>query len=1239
VVPETAASPAGAVSGAFDAASLRSFLRTDLPEYMVPSTIVRLHALPLTANGKIDRAALPEPSRPVDPPTGRVAPRSPAERAVLEVWAAVLDRPESTLSTLDDFFDLGGHSLLATAVAGRLSVRLGRRVPVRLVFERPTAAGLAEALSETAPDDDASTRHGGPVLRRVADRERLPLSFAQERLWFLHRLDPDAPLYNVPLALRLTGDLRIDVLDRALLTVVDEHEALRTVYREQNGQAYQRILPAQVELALVDLSGPGEAALAHVLRQAGYAPFDLTGAPPIRATLVRLAAQDHVLLVTVHHIACDGWSTGLLARRISAVYAQLSEGMDPSPEVLPAQYADYAVWQRERLSGDALDAELEHWGRVLAGAPAALDLPTDHPRPPVFRYRGAGVPIELDPYVTRAVRELAAEHRMTPFMVLAAALATVLGRYTGQHDVVIGTALAGRTDPALERLIGFFANTLVLRVDLSGDPSASELLSRVRDVCLDAYNHQDVPFERLVEHLQPERDLSRTPIFQVMLALQNDPVPELNLPGLKAVPHRVDNPTAKYDLVFTLREDVATFAGVLEYNSDLFEARTALAIRDALIAVLGALAAEAPRVADLPTAGPAELAALLSGWNRAPAYDPEVRLHDLVARQVAATPDAVAVVCDESGRTLTYAELDRSASRLAAALAERGVGADDLVAVLLPRSPELVVALLAVLRAGAGFLPLDPEHPADRLAAVLDDARVRVTVTDSVHRALISECEQQIVDPADEPCSQIRTATPPGTAATPASLAYAVYTSGSTGRPKGALIPHRAIVNNLLWMQEDWPLDGHDRLLQKTTIAFDVAVKEVFWPLLSGAAVVLARPGGQRDPEYLIDLIDRHGITVAHFVPSMLEAALSHAQRTGRPFGPRLEKVMSGAETLPASTLRRFFSATPAQLLHMYGPTETAIAVTGWTCPRGHVPERVPLGAPMPGVQLYVLDARLRPSPRGAWGELYAAGLCLGRGYLNRPAETAAAFVPDPYSGGPGARMYRTGDIVRINHDGLLEFRGRADRQIKIRGFRIELGDVEAALSRHPEVRQAAVLVRSSPDGAVQSLAGYAATGRDGLSVQELRDHLRASLPDYMVPATVTVLPNLPLNANGKIDRDRLAALAPAPAPASGRDPEAQTAPSTPLERTVAEVLREVLGLAEVAVADDLFALGGHSLQVPQIAALVAERTGVEVPLREIFLEPTAAAIAKAVQRPRAPEPPPIARLDRAARRTGGDRR
>ncbi len=1246
---------------------LRELLRTELPEYMVPSTVVWLDALPLTPNGKVDRAALPEPAYPDQAAPGRLAPRNRLEEAVVEVWATVLNRPAASISVLDDFFDLGGHSLLATRVAGHLTTALGRQVSVRLVFEHPTPAALAKAVSGGAED-------GPAALVRVADRERLPLSFAQERLWFLHRLDPTAALYNVPLAVRLTGALRVDLLYQALATVVGEHDALRTVMAEQDGQPYQRVLApeaARLPMAVVDLRGAGMAArLPQVLRAAGYAPFDLAARIPVRATLARLAAseadargaadseadargaadfeadagraavEEHVLLLTVHHVACDGWSIGLLGRRVSAVYSALCEGREPPPVHLPVQYGDFAVWQRTRLSTAARQAELEHWRGVLAGAPAALDLPTDHPRPAVFRYQGASVPVELDAELTAGLRRLAAEHQVTPFMVLAAALSVVLGRYAGQDEVVLGTPMSARSHPLVEELVGFFANTLVLRVGLSGAATVAELLDRVRETCLDAYGHQDVPFERLVEHLAPRRDLSRTPIFQAMLALQNDPLPVMDLPGVRATPYRVDNPTAKYDLVCTLRDNTDMVSGVLEYNRELFEPETVTAIRDALLSALAAMGTGVARVADLPMCEPAQTRRLLSGWNRAPGYDPDVSLHDLVAQQAARTPDAVAVICDEPDETLTYGRLMARADRVARRLHRRGTGVDELVAVLLPRGADLVVALLGVLRAAAGVLPLDPEHPAGRLAAILGDAGVRTVVTTEALRHLlppgtgvlnVSDVDSDAGDP------------PVTVRANPRSLAYAVYTSGSTGTPKGALIEHRAICNNLLWMQQDWPLDGHDRVLQKTTIAFDVAVKEVFWPLLSGAAVVLARPGGQRDPEYLIDLLDRRRITVAHFVPSMLEAALSYAERTGRPFGRYLEKVMAGAETLPAGTLRRFFAATPAELLHMYGPTETAIAVTGWTCPRGHVADRVPLGQPMPGVRLYVLDSRMRPVPRGAWGELYAGGICVGRGYLGRPAETAAAFVPDPWSGEPGARLYRTGDIVRVNHQWLLEFRGRLDHQVKVRGFRVELGDVEAALRRHPAVRQAAVLAWPGPDGTGHRLAGYIAVRAsadgmaDGATEQEIRDHLRALLPDYMVPATLTVLPELPLNANGKIDRGRLRPPEPVPL---GPAPASRSGGGTALERLVATAVGEVLGVTDVGPDDDIFVLGGHSLQVPRIAALLAERTGVEVPLREIFLDPTVAGIARAVERGRAAAVPPITRVDRAAarpaRRPGG---
>ncbi|WP_232667525.1 non-ribosomal peptide synthetase [Pseudonocardia sp. TRM90224] len=1205
----------GAVVGEVWEADLRRIARERLPEYMVPTPVV-VDELPLTPNGKIDYSALPDP---VPPGAADTVPTG-LERAIVEVWADVLGCDAATIGLEADFFEIGGHSLAATLVAGRLAADLRRRVPVRLVFDHPTVAGLAAALPGA---DDVST----PPLVRCEDGGPAPLSFAQQRLWFLHRMDPGSALYNVPLAVRLTGVLDVDALTGALTLITERHEPLRTVFELVEGRPGQRLLPPVVPTALVDLSHVPEEARAglarRVIHDAGYAPFDLAVDRPLRATLVRLGAREHVLLVTVHHIAADGWSTGLMATELAAAYPALRDGAVPELPELPVRYSDVARWQRALHTDRGMDSSLARRERALAGAPAAVDLPTDHPRPAVFRHEGASDPFDLDPTTTAAVRALAAERDATPFMVLLTGLAIVLHRYTGQPDLVIGTPVAGRTRPEVADLVGFFANTLAIRVDLGGDPTLGELLDRVRAACLDAYGDQDLPFERLVEHLRPERDPSRTPIFQVMLALQHEPPPRLAVPGLDVEHHPVDNPTAKYDLVLSLRDEPERITGVAEYNSALFEPGTANAFTTALRRVLIAFGrGSAQQVSALPVHEPADDPRGLPAG-----YDPLTCLHDLVDAQIRATPDALAVIDDGSDDRLTYAELGRRADQIAAELGGIGcgIGSDELVAVLVPRSAAMVVALSGVLRAGAGVLPLDPEQPAERIAAILADAHPEAVVTTSALRDLAGGRPRVLVD---VPRATRRPA--PGDRGTqparPAGLAYAIYTSGSTGRPKGVLVEHRAICNNLLWMQQDWPLDGHDRVLQKTTIAFDVAIKEVFWPLLAGAAVVLARPGGQRDPQYLADLIDRHTITVAHFVPSMLAAMLAHTERRGVGLGASLEKVMCGAETLPATTLRRFFAATSAELLHMYGPTETAIAVTGWTCPHGYVPERVPLGVPMPLVQLHLLDAQLRPVPRGAWGELFVGGTAVGRGYLGRPAETATAFVPDPFGEQAGARLYRTGDVVRVGPDGLLQFGGRSDGQVKIRGFRVEPGEIEAVLARHPDVAQVAVVAARTSEGLTDRLVAHLAPVEGGVLTEPgLRAHVAGVLPDYMVPARFVVVPALPLNASGKVDRARLAELAPDPGP-----PASASTSVTPLERTVATIVCDVLAVASAGRDDDLFELGGHSLHVPQVAALIAERTGFDVPVREIFQAPTIAGIARAVEQVRDVPARPITRVDRA---------
>jgi amino acid adenylation domain-containing protein len=750
------------------------------------------------------------------------------------------------------------------------------------------------------------------------------------------------------------------------------------------------------------------------------------------------------------------------------------------------------------------------------------------------------------------------------------------------------------------------ANTVVLRGDLRDDPTVRELLDRVRSTCLDAWDHQDVPFERLVEELTETRDQSRSPLFQVMLALSNVPSVELSLPGLRGGIVLPDNPTAKFDVVLNLADRTGTIDGFLEFDRDVYDARSLRSLGDAFLRALEAFTAGPDRrLSSVDVLGADQRSALLDEFNAVRGdYDHRTCLHRLVEAAADRHPDAVAVVGDD--RALTYRQLDGAANAMAHDLIARGVRPDDIVGICLPRSIPLVVCELAVLKAGAAILPLDPQWPPARRDGVVADAECRLVLDGDSMAA---------TEPPGNPSR-------PRVRVGPDHLAYVVYTSGSTGRPKGVAVPHRAICNNLLWMQHDWPLDGRDRLLHKTAATFDVSIKEIFWPLLAGARLVLATPGSEQDPQALLEQVERHGITVTHFVPSILSLILDLAERAGGPRESSLRYVMSGAETLATATQRRFAAISDAALLHMYGPTETAIAVTGWTCRRGDPEtERVPLGRPMPHSRLYVLDDDWQPLPALAWGELYVGGAPVARGYLNRAAETAAAFVPDPFAPDPGSRMYRTGDQVRHGPQGLLEFRGRKDDQVKIRGFRVELGEVEAALRIHPAVRQAVVVVRDAGQPGAHLVAYAVGTAEPA----DLRRHLSDRLPRYLVPSAVRVLDRLPLGANGKVDRAAL--------PDPGRlDREAGTefvAPGDDLERLVAQVWSEALGIDPVGAHDDFFAIGGHSLQAAQIVAELKERLGRDVPLKDMFAEPTVAGLARLLRtapRPALPRITPVRR-------------
>ncbi|MGW4521908.1 amino acid adenylation domain-containing protein [Amycolatopsis sp. NPDC004378] len=1013
-------------------ASLRAHVRDRLPLYMVPSAFVVLDRLPVLASGKLDRKALPSPERFTAGP-GR-APRNPVEQLLCEMFADVLGVPQAGPD--DDFFALGGHSLLATRLIQRIRAAVGAEVPVRAVFDAPTPAALAELLAGSVTGTERAP------LTRVAERpDRLPLSFAQQRLWFLHGLEGGSATYNVPLVMQLSGELDVEALRSALDDVVARHEALRTVFPTADGVPYQEVLPeATVDLTVRPMAGSEVDELVRGV-------FDLGAGVPVRAALLTVDPRRHVLVLVVHHIAADGWSLTPLWRDIATAYRARLRGDAPEWTPLPVQYADYSLWQRELLATEEA-AQLGYWRTTLAGLPERIPLPLDRPHPAVSAYRGEFFTFTWDTVLQAGLADLARACGASPFMVVHAGLTALLSRLGGGTDIPIGTPIAGRTDPALDDLVGFFVNTLVLRVDTGGDPSFRELVARVRERSLDAYAHQDVPFERLVEALNPARSLAYHPLFQTMLAWQNTPGAGVELPGLTVTERPVGTGTAKFDLWFSLTERADGIHGQAEFNAEVFDHATVTGILDRLEVLLRqAVAAPDRRLGSLDVLTPAERESLPAVWSGATEDVPAVTVPELFAAQVARTPGATALVFEDE--ELTYAELDAVSNRLARVLAQRGAGPEHVVALALPRSTHLVTAILAVLKTGAAYLPLDPGYPADRLAFMLEDAAPVL-----------------VLDSADDlpPLDGVPDA-PLDVVLRPENPAYVIYTSGSTGRPKGVVVPHAGIVNRLLWMQAEYGLTGDDRVLQKTPSSFDVSVWEFLWPLVTGATEVLARPDGHKDPAYLARLIRERGITTVHFVPSMLQVFL---QEPAAKECTSLHRVLCSGEALPPDAVVQFGEVLDAELHNLYGPTEASVDVTSWRTSTEDT--TVPIGRPVWNTRTYVLDAALRPVPPGTAGELYLAGVQLARGYLGRPGLSAERFVASPFE--PGERMYRTGDLARFRPDGVLEFLGRGDEQIKIRGFRVEPGEIAATLAAHDDVAHAVVVAREDRPGDVR-LVGY----------------------------------------------------------------------------------------------------------------------------------------------------------------------
>jgi amino acid adenylation domain-containing protein len=1200
--------------------TLRESLQRKLPAYMVPTHFVLLDSFPLTTNGKVDRKALPAPpvrrteasesvfageffgallehaaNRNSMATRERARSQSETEKALATIWAELLHVENPGVH--EDFFNLGGHSLLAMKMISRIRDVFGVDLAAQSLFEHPTIAGLAGVIADSR-NTPGSPRH--IERRKVAGPA--PLSFAQEELWFQSQLAPDSPVYNVVDAIRLDGRYDAQAMQRTLDELVRRDEVLRTAFFLEDGRPVQRVLPdTTVALREVDLSlferAEQDREWKRVVTEEGRKPFDLSRAPLFRAAIVHFSDSKHRLLLTIHHILADEWSMEILHDEIAQLYRTFSQGLpSPLPE-LPIQYADFAAWQRESTQPDALEAQSRFWKTQLAGAPSVLELPTDRPRPAVQSFRGATELFQLPAELSEQLKSLGREQQATLFMILEAAFAVLLHRYTQEDDILVGTPISGRTRSETEHLIGFFLNTVVLRAQFTERMNFRSFLRQVRERALAAYAHPDMPCGQLARQMDAERATGRSPLFQVMFVLHDAAgVSEVS----KASGNQeLSNGTAKFDLTLVLSETPNGLQGLFEYSTDLFEAATIRRMCGHFQTLLAAIAADPDRkISKLPVLTEAERRQQLTEWNGTAAAFAESRscLHQLFAEQVARTPNRVAQVFD--GREMTYGELDERSNRLANRLRSLGVGPDQLVGLLVERSLDMLVGLLGILKAGGAYLPLDPAFPVDRLDYMVEDSKMKVLVT---HRGLeknLSVLPTTIVRlDSDWPAiAAAGASTTTSVAPNAENLAYFLYTSGSTGKPKGVAVPHSAIVNFVLSMREEPGFTEADTLLAVTTLSFDIAGLELYLPLITGGKVVIASTEDAHDPVRLRERISESRCTVMQATPATWRALI----QSGWKGSPNL-KILCGGEALPRDLADELL-ARCGQLWNMYGPTETTV----WSTLQRVMPGApVSIGKPIANTQVYILDKGMNLVPRGAVGELYIGGDGLARGYLHREELTRERFVHSPFK--RGALIYRTGDLARWLPDGTLECLGRADSQVKIRSHRIELGEIEIALSAHEAVEQCMVVAREDQPGN-KVLAAYFVPRSQSTppATGDLRAHLKKSLPEYMIPSAFVCMERLPLTPNGKIDRKAL------PKPEGGRAHAVlnSVAARDALDQMLLQIWSKVLGVKRLGLRDNFFDLGGHSLAAVQVMAEVKNLTGKTVPLATLFRASTVEALA-----------------------------